>query len=177
MDVIPFVGEICLWPGDFIPKGWAACDGQLLPVRGGYTSLFSLIGTQFGGDGTTTFALPDLRGRTPIGASPKQAVGTTGGQQQVTLTMANLPAHNHLVTATDQPGTDEAMLNAVPAVVTQMNGVTNKYFTGAPDTVIYAETLLPADGSLPSGATPHDNMQPYVAMTYIIATSGIHPTH
>lgn len=170
MDVgSAYLGEIGLWTGSFIPRNWAACNGQLLLIAHN-NALFALLGTTYGGDGKTTFALPDLQGRTAVGASAGTngyPAGTKDGQEQVTLITDNLPNHSHQIWATDALANAEPPLNAIPGTV---NGTVNKYYVGAPDVVIAPNSLAPA-----GGGQPHDNIQPYLAMTYVICTAGLFP--
>lgn len=164
----PFIGEIRLFGFNYAPRGWAMCQGQLLPISPN-TALFALLGTQYGGDGRNTFALPDLRGRVPIGVgqgtgtSPYQQ-GQTGGQEQVTLQPPQLPPHNHTVAASAS-ATGKNPSNALPAVT--------------PDGASYGTT---ADMSMSStmvggggNGQPHENRQPYLALNWCIALEGIFP--
>jgi len=166
----PFIAEIRIFAGNFAPRSWAFCNGQLLPVSQN-TALFSLIGTTYGGDGRTTTALPDLQGRTPMhpGRGPgltSRRLGQRGGVETVTLTEAQMPNHNHTMTATAEGGD-----RADPA---------DKYL--ASESNIYApdnNTLQSmAEQSLPhtGGSQPHNNMQPFIAINYIIALQGLYPS-
>lgn len=163
-----FLGEIGLWPGGFVPKDWAECNGQLLQIKQN-SALFSLLGTTYGGDGRTTFALPDLRGRVPVGANAAggYAMGGAGGQESVTLLASNLPSHSHQIWGTDALADSEPPQDALPAKV---NGTHNKYFAGKPDVAI-------ADNSFGEAGKdqPHENRQPWLAMTYVIALKGVFP--
>ena len=164
----PLVGEIRQFAGDFVPQGWALCEGQLLPVKD-YEALFSLIRTQFGGDGQTTFALPDLRGRIPLhtGGKDLYPVGSHGGQEEVTLTEAQLPAHTHIAYASS---------NATPNTTGPENaywGSLSSAFTwgSAPgDQIMHADTVKPA-----GAGHAHENRMPFVTVSYIIALQGIFP--
>lgn len=181
MDV--FLGEIRLMAFAFPPKGWALCDGQLLPINQN-AALFSLLGTRYGGNGQTTFGLPDLRGRvaSSMGAGPglsNYVVGQTAGSETVTLTLANLPAHTHQVYATTAPASagtagSQPSSNATLAVASlTANGATvpvNRY-AATPNTTM-ASTVLEATG----GSQPHSNVQPFLVMSYCIATTGIFPS-
>lgn len=155
----PILGTIILFAGNFAPRGWALCDGQLLPISQN-TALFSILGTTYGGDGIHTFALPDLRGRAPIhagngpGLTPRN-LGESGGQESVTLTPNEIPAHVHGIQAAPEPHGDPSG-NILAAATQEKAGVSH---TG------------PAGGN-----QPHNNMQPYVAVNYIIATEGIYPS-
>ncbi|GAA4712467.1 phage tail protein [Brevibacillus fulvus] len=165
----PYVGEIRMFAGNFAPVGWAICDGSLLAIAE-YSELFALIGTTYGGDGQTSFALPDLRGRLPVhqGENPEtqtvHLLGEMGGTEQVTLTVAQLPAHTH------QP------VAASPASQTSPEGAfwaagPNFFTTEAPN----AE-MDPAAISSFGGNQPHDNIMPYGTVSFIIALFGIFPT-
>lgn len=168
----PFVAEIRIFPFTFAPKGWAFCNGQLMPISQN-TALFSLVGTTYGGDGKSTFALPDLQGRAPMhpGQGPGLSLhdlGETGGSETVTLLTSEIPAHTHVLMAQAAPGdspTPES--NAYARVI----GAT-PYLPpeGAPLTPMAQEALLPAGSSL-----PHNNMQPYLTFNFNIALQGIFP--
>jgi microcystin-dependent protein len=164
----PFIGEIKFVGFNFAPNGWALCDGQLLPISQN-TALFSLLGTQFGGNGQTTFALPDLRGRVPVhqgngpGLTPR-SIGEVGGQESVALGVAQLPPHSHGAYAasgdqsTDRPG------GAVPA----RGGV---YSTASPDAQLSPQAIGPTGGGQPFATQP-----PFLVGTFIIALVGIYPS-
>jgi microcystin-dependent protein len=156
----PFVAEIRIFPFNFAPKGWAWCDGQLLPLSQN-TALFSLLGTTYGGDGKSNFALPDLQGRAPMhpGQGPGLSLhdlGETGGADTVTLLESEIPAHNHLVGA-------QNTLNR-PASGNLYNAV------GPAPVAMSPEELAPAGGD-----QPHNNMQPYVTFDFCIALQGVFP--
>lgn len=170
----PFVGQIMSAGFPFAPKYWAACNGQLLPVAQNQ-ALFALLGVQYGGNGTTNFALPDLRGRSPIGALPSVSPswqptlypqGAPVGTETVTLTSAQIPAHTHGVT-----GTTAAGVNGAPSA-------TERFATSAPAVYGPAQSLVGlAGGPLPPmGAQPHQNMQPYEVINMCIALQGIWPS-
>lgn len=167
----PFIGTIMPVAFDFAPKGWALCDGQLLSISQNQ-ALFSLLGTRFGGNGIQTFALPDLRGRTPRGASGGNP-GAMRGQETVTLTTAQLPAHSHAINATQSPGagrgaTDPAgKLLATPTVP----GGMTIYGQPVAPVALSTDNLTPA-----GGGQAHGNMQPSLAVNFIIALVGIFPT-
>lgn len=184
----PFIGQISIFAGNFAPRGWALCDGQLLPISS-FTALFSLLGTTYGGDGRTTFALPDLRGRVAVGdgsgpgLTPRR-VGERSGSQTVTLTAAQLPSHNHgLTMATTLPArSDNADQHSpsggvlsIPTV--QGNPGLSFYSAQAPDTSIDGAGV---EGALTLGNTgggaSHENMQPFLALYYIIALVGTFPS-
>jgi len=160
----PFVGEIRMFGGNFAPAGWAFCDGALVVINDNPT-LFQLIGTTYGGDGQTTFALPDLRGRWPVGVGPGFALGQTGGVEAVTLTTSQIPSHSHpemgasVATASDPAGN-------VPAVWGD-----GEYSTAA------ASGTLALNGVAGTGSSqPHTNLPPYLATSYIIALFGVFPS-
>ena len=164
---MPFIGEIRSFAGSFAPSGWARCNGQLLPI-GTHTTLFSMLGTRFGGDGVTNFALPDLRGRVPIGpgAGPTltpRAIGDSGGVESHALTAGELATHTHQFRASKSNGT-----TTDPA-----NGVFSRSAAAIPAFASPANVDL-ANGMLTStgGGEPHNNMQPFIAVTYIIALQG-----
>ena len=165
----PYVGEIRLFAGNFPPAGWALCQGQLLPISENPT-LFQLIGTTYGGDGQDTFALPNLNARFPLhqGTGPGGAgfaIAQTGGVDEVTLTTNQLPQHSHPVTAGGAATTTSAS-GAYPGVWADA-----PYTANAPDT-----TLAPQQIAAGGGSQPHENRQPYLAMTFIISLFGIVPS-
>ena len=167
----PFIAEIRIFAGNFAPRGWAFCDGQLLPISQN-TALFSLIGTTYGGDGRTTCALPDLQGRAPMhpGRGPgltDRRLGERGGVENVTLTEAQLPAHRHGVAASSALGDTPAVAGHVPAAV-----VGALPYADATALTPLAPETAPSEG----GAQPHDNMQPYLAISFIIALVGLYPS-
>jgi microcystin-dependent protein len=168
----PFLGEIRMFGGNFAPLGWALCEGQLLPISQN-TALFSLLGTTFGGNGTTTFGLPDLRGRVPIsfGQGPglsAYVMGAMGGSENVTILATQMPAHNHQVSAvTGAQGTSshpngQYMASSGSAVI---------YNNGSPDSTMN-QGMIQATG----GNQPHSNIQPYLCVNFIIALQGIYPS-
>jgi len=167
----PFVGQIEAVGFNFAPQGWLKCEGQLLPIAQ-YDVLFTLIGTTYGGDGQTTFALPDYRGRTLIGAGTgsglsTRTLGEIGGTTSVTLSVANLPAHNHSISATTAAGTASDPTNNVYA----NSGLLDKEYSDTPNTV------MSTTGSVGSNSpSPLATDQPYLGITYIIATEGIYPS-
>jgi microcystin-dependent protein len=165
--VDPFLGEIRLVAFDFAPKGWAACDGRLLPINQNQ-ALFALLGTQYGGDGKTTFALPDLRGRVPVGAGQgaglsNYPIGSTGGDESVKLAVGQLPPHAHPVRASSGAATTKDPAGAFPAKGGAYAAAQNAKMNTA---------MLGKSG----GGQPHENRQPYVALNYIIALQGIFPS-
>jgi microcystin-dependent protein len=167
----PFVGEIRMFAGNFAPTGWALCNGQLLPISQN-TALFSLLGTMYGGDGKTTFALPDLQGRVPIDFGPGPGLterfqGEEGGQPYVTLINSEMPAHTHQVLADTAPGSSQDPTNATWG--TAGRGRPAPYGPGL------NASMSPQALNITGGSLPHNNMQPYLAVTFIIALQGIYP--
>jgi len=172
----PFLGEIRIFGGNFAPIGWALCDGSLLQISQN-TALFSILGTTYGGDGIRTFALPDLRGRVVVsfgqgpGLSPYQE-GTMGGAESSTLTTAQMPAHSHLVGASNTPSTADPK-GAVPAkVVGAEPGSGTHVYGAAPDGTTMNNAMIGATGS----GQPVSVLQPYLVVNYIIALQGIFPS-
>ncbi len=171
----PFLGEIRMFGGNFAPRGWAFCNGQILPISQN-TALFALLGTTYGGDGQTTFALPDLQGAAPLhaGEGPglsSRPLGERGGQQAVSLTTANLPAHTHAVAGEDGYGTNAAAANGVWARSAGVRGMAAYASEPGTPRVMNAGAVA-ASG----GGQPHNNMPPYLALTFIIALQGIFPS-
>jgi microcystin-dependent protein len=164
----PYVGEIRMFAGNFAPAGWMFCEGQLLPIAE-FETLFNLIGTTYGGDGQTTFALPDLRGRLPIHQGPGFTLAETGGVESVTLTTSQIPAHSHpfLVSANQASSTSPA--NQAPAI-TQASSIT-PYGTDNPLVQLNSASV----GSV-GGSQPHDNFQPYLCIDFIISLFGVFPS-
>jgi microcystin-dependent protein len=166
----PFVGEIRMFGFNFPPQGWAFCDGQLLPISQN-AALFSLLGTTYGGDGVTTFALPDLRSRVPISQGQgdglsSYAEGQAGGTETVTLAAAQMPAHTHSVNASSSPAASERPAGRVLA-----RSPGHSYIPEPDtDTVMNAKMLGDAGNS-----QPHDNIQPYLVLNFCIALLGIFP--
>ena len=166
----PFIGEIRIFAGTFAPQGWAFCDGQLLAIAQN-TALFSLLGTNYGGDGRTTFGLPDLRGRVPMhagsgpGLTPRY-LGQTGGQEHVTLNESQIPAHTHQARASSEAPDTNSPEDAVSAQKVR----THLYNTGLSD-VNMGTTAISSTG----GSQAHDNMQPYQCLNYIICLQGLFP--
>ncbi|WP_018390730.1 phage tail protein [Ancylobacter sp. FA202] len=178
----PFIGEIRLFPLHYPPKGWLICNGNLLEIRS-HTTLFSIIGVNYGGDGTINFALPNIQGRAVLGAGTglglsTYSVGDDAGMESVMLTRSNLPPHNHMVT-TYASNTDGA-LDGLPA---ETNFLGRYKVRGNPSV---AEHFLPGSENLDTELSPitvglaggneqHSNMQPYLTLLYCIATEGIYP--
>jgi microcystin-dependent protein len=161
----PYVGEIRMFPGNFAPAGWALCDGSLLPISGNDT-LFNLIGTTYGGDGQSTFALPDLRGRIPAHMGAGYTLAEAIGQETVTLTVSQIPAHTHA-----PQGSSNAGSKSTPAGNVWGASALHQFSSAAP-----AVTLDPAAVGVAGGSQPHDNMSPYLVINFIISLFGIYPT-
>jgi microcystin-dependent protein len=177
----PFLGEIRVFGGNFAPLGWAYCSGQILLISQN-SALFTLIGTTYGGNGTTTFALPDLRGRVVVGqgdgpSTSARVVGEAGGTETVTLTANQMPTHSHAVTAYDTLATSSAPSGLALAKAPPANPSQDSLFylnagVGSPNTA-----ALPADTlSVAGGSQPHENMAPFLALSYIIALEGVFPS-
>ena len=166
----PYVGEIRMFGGNFAPAGWAFCNGQLLPISENET-LFQIIGTTYGGDGQSTFGLPDLRGRIPVhqgsGAGANRIVGELFGAESVTLTSAQVPSHGHELPVRSGDGTTDDPTGAVVAG----HPADDTYAATAPDTPMAASGVGAAGGS-----QPHDNMGPSLAIQFIISLFGIFPS-
>lgn len=170
----PYVGEVRLFAGTFAPQGWAFCDGRLLPISQN-DILFALIGTAYGGDGQTTFALPDLRGRIPLGQGQgpglsQRVLGQSFGSETVTLLATQMPAHNHPFTASK---TEAVSLSPTGAVFA--SNATNNFY--APNSgSVQQQTLDPRTVAVAGGSQPHNNIMPSTAINYIIALFGIFPS-
>ncbi len=164
----PYVGEIRIFAGNFAPAGWMFCEGQLLPISENET-LFQLIGTTYGGDGESTFALPDLRGRLPLHQGNGFILAETGGAEEITLTVSQIPAHSHPLLATAAPATEAQPGGFLPAE------------SGSPGSFPYAEDSPTAPMAAQSisavgGSQPHTNFQPYLCVNFIISLFGIFPS-
>jgi microcystin-dependent protein len=163
----PYIGEIRIFAGNFAPWGWAFCEGQLMPISEN-EALFNLIGTTYGGDGESTFAMPDMRGRIPIHNGNGFILAETGGAEEITLTVNQIPSHSHsLVATTDISNTG----NAADAILSTTTTGSKIYSTTNP-TVALNSNSIAADG----GNQPHSNFQPYLCVNYIIALFGIFPS-
>jgi microcystin-dependent protein len=163
---IPYVGEIRMFGGNFAPNGWALCDGQLLPISENET-LFQLIGTTYGGDGQSTFGLPDLRGRVPVHQGGGLVMGQLGGTETVTLTATQAPAHTHSLNASGTAATPAAGPTGVLGA-----SATTSFYGAGPATTPMAASALASTG----GTQPHENMAPFQAVTFIISLFGIFPS-
>ena len=162
----PYVGEIRMFGGNFAPAGWMFCEGQLLPISENET-LFNLIGTTYGGDGQSTFGLPDLRGRLPLHQGNSFVLAQTGGVEEVTLSTQQIPSHNHMVVGTTGTGSQASPTNSVPAA----SNVVSLYSSGAVSGTFASQMVVPTGGS-----QPHSNMQPYLCVSFIISLFGIFPS-
>lgn len=164
----PYVGEIRMFAGNFAPAGWMFCAGQLLPISKNET-LFQLIGTTYGGDGQSTFALPDLRGRIPIHQGNGFILAETGGVEEVTLTVQQIPAHTHSLLAT----TNLASTNSPTNNVTGLTQAATITAYGSDNPLV---NLIPTSVSSVGGSQPHTNFQPYLCINFIISLFGIFPS-
>jgi microcystin-dependent protein len=167
----PFVGEIRMFAGNFAPVGWEFCNGQLLPISENI-ALFTLVGTTYGGDGQTTFALPDLRGRVPMqqGTGPglsTRVIGTSLGTESVSLTAAQMPTHSHTVNASSGAASQTSPQGAVVA-----RSAIDRLYASPPATTNMTATAVGFTG----GSQPHENRQPYLGINFIIAIFGIFPS-
>lgn len=161
----PYIGEIRIFAGTFAPAGWMFAEGQLLPISEN-DALFNLIGTTYGGDGESTFALPDLRGRLPLHQGNSYVLAQTGGAEEVTLTVNQIPVHSHPLLAS----------NDIPSQSTPGNNVTGQaatklYRAGSPSVSLNAAAVAPT-----GGGQPHTNMQPYLCVNFIISLLGVYPS-
>jgi microcystin-dependent protein len=168
----PFLGEIKLVPYNFAPRGWAFCNGQLLSIAQN-TALLALLGTMYGGNGQTTFALPDLQGRSALGVGQGPGLsdyvqGEEAGTESVTLSASEMPVHGHSMSASSSASTTTVPTGAHPGVST--NSIGNAYGS-APNGTMPANAV-----SASGGGQPHQNRQPYLTLNYVIATEGIFPS-
>jgi len=164
----PFIGEIRMFAGNFAPVGWAFCDGAVMAISQN-DALFNLIGTTYGGDGQTTFALPNLQSRVPVHVGPGFSLGQGAGVEQVTLTTSQIPAHTHVPQAS-------TTATAPPNVTSPSGGVwaqstLNDYSSAAPSSNMDPTAIGPAGGS-----QPHDNMIPFLAVNFILSLFGVFPS-
>jgi microcystin-dependent protein len=174
-----YIAVLWLFAGNFAPRGWALCQGQILSIAQN-TALFSLIGTTYGGNGQTTFALPDLRGRVAVGAGqgpglPNLDLGQVAGEVTHTLIITEMPAHNHTfsLAANNAAGTTNtpAASNVLAQLVDSRNNPLNVYSNAAPNATLNGGTM-----GIAGGSQPHNNMQPYLGMNYVICMEGIFPS-
>jgi microcystin-dependent protein len=161
----PFIGEIRMFAGNFAPQGWSFCDGSLIPISEN-DALFNLIGTTYGGDGQSTFALPDLRSRVPVHAGPGFTLGQTGGEETVTLTVQQIPSHIHVPQAKSVAGNQASPAGGVWAASSL-----NQYTANTPSSSMDAAALGSAGGS-----QPHDNMVPFLVVNFILSLFGVFPS-
>lgn len=164
----PFIGEIRMFAGNFPPVDWFFCDGQLLPISY-YETLFNLIGTTYGGDGIETFALPNLCGRVPIHAGLNYVQGETGGAETITLDNQQMPAHSHGLLAGTARGTP--LFTASTGYLAATPGTKVYGLAGGGTADMAAQAIAPSFG----GNQPHENMAPFLAINFIIATAGMYP--
>lgn len=181
----PFLAEIVMFAGNFAPRGWAFCQGQVLPIAQN-TALFSLLGTTFGGNGQTTFSLPDFRGRSPVGTGPGPGLATidlgeVSGAETHALLVTEMPVHTHTVTpgslklrAKGIPGDSQTPVGNVPAV--EAAGVTATYSTAAPDQNMHTDAVTTPTLATTGGGQPFPLRNPYLGMNFIIALEGIFPS-
>jgi microcystin-dependent protein len=162
----PYVGEIRIFAGNFAPAGWMFCEGQLLPISE-FETLFNLIGTTYGGDGQSTFALPDLRGRIPLHMGSGFTLAETGGVETVTLTASQIPSHTHAFLGSTNIATQSNPSNNVLAQST----VAQMYIADIAD-----KALAPVSITSTGGSQPHNNFQPYLCVDFIISLFGIFPS-
>ena len=162
----PYVGEIRMFAGNFAPAGWMFCEGQLLPISENET-LFNLIGPTYGGDGQSTFALPDLRGRLPLHFGNGFVLGETGGAETITLTAPQIPAHTHAALATTSNSNDSNAANNMLSQPTAFFPYLN---------VNPVVAMAPQSISNVGGSQPHTNFQPYLCVDFIISLFGIFPS-
>lgn len=168
----PLLGQIAYVPYNFVPRGWASCSGQLMSISQ-YSALFSLLGTTYGGNGQTTFALPDARGRVLLGEGMSNTgvyyqSGEKGGSENVTLMPAQMPAHNHNISATTLAGNQNVPSNAIHA---DTNAADPEYSSAVANT-----TMNPNMIAMTGGNQPHNNIQPYLVLKCIIAIQGVFPS-
>jgi microcystin-dependent protein len=164
----PYIGEIRMFGGNFAPAGWALCDGQLLSISEN-DALFNLIGTTYGGDGESTFALPDLRGRVPVHEGSGYVPGQTAGVEEVTLTVGQIPPHNHGLMGSANNATTTSPTGNVPGTSAEVTVF--PYGKDNPPTTLATQSVSSAGGS-----QPHDNFQPYICVNFIISLFGVYPT-
>lgn len=175
----PFLAEIRIFAGNFAPTGWATCNGQLLPISQN-AALFSLLGTTYGGDGRSNFALPNLQGAAPMqqGQGPGLSLrdlGETGGEPTVTLLLTEMPAHTHALMGSTADATTGSAANAVLARTRWFIDSGNKGAIAQYNTPQSMQTMSPTSTSVTGGSQPHNNLMPYLGLTFIIALQGVFP--
>ncbi|WP_415329187.1 phage tail protein [Chryseobacterium sp. MMS23-Vi53] len=169
----PFLGQIAFVPYNFVPKNWAACNGQIMSIAQNQ-ALFALLGTTYGGNGTTTFALPDMRGRVLIhegqapGGPTNYTMGQTGGSESVTLLVSQMPAHSHTVAAVTSEGNQNVPTNSLPA---DTKGLDKEYSDATANTTMKSTMINPTGGN-----QPHENRPPFVTLKCIISLQGVFPS-
>ncbi|ANF51053.1 phage tail protein [Chryseobacterium glaciei] len=169
----PFLGQIAFVPYNFVPKNWAACNGQLLPISQNQ-ALFALLGTQYGGNGTTNFALPDMRGRMLVhegqapGGTTNYTMGQTGGAESVTLLVTQMPSHSHTVNAVTAEGNQNTPTNTLPADTKILD---KEYSDATPNTTMKSTMINPVGGN-----QPHENRPPFLTLKCIISLQGVFPS-
>jgi microcystin-dependent protein len=171
----PILGQLALFGFNFVPNGWMACNGQLLAISQ-YSALFSLLGTTYGGNGTTTFALPDLRGRSAInqGQGPglsDYVIGEASGSESVTLTTASLPSHTHSISASSAEGTSNSPEGAIPAAYGSSLPPAGPYTSGSPTGTMSAQAVSPTGGNMPIST-----LSPFLVLNWCIAIEGVYPS-
>lgn len=172
----PFLGQIQMFGFNFAPRGWAMCNGQTLSIQQN-AALFALLGVQFGGNGTSTFQLPDLRGRVPLSQSPNYVIGQMAGSENVTITAATMPQHQHVFSGTSGNANQDApdANGAVPGTIVNIRGggaqPDNRYGPSTTPQALFGQSLSQAGQS-----QPHSNIQPYLTITVCIALTGIFPS-
>lgn len=164
----PYVGEIRMFGGNFAPVGWAFCNGQVLPISENDV-LFNLIGTTYGGDGVNTFALPNLQGRLPVHQAGGFTMGQAGGAETVTLTTGQIPSHPHTFMASPNPGAQTTPSGNLVAKI--VGGSASAYTQDTPSTPLAPQSIQPSGNN-----QPHDNMQPYLCISFIISLFGVFPS-
>lgn len=169
----PYIGEIRMFTGNFAPRGWMLCNGQLLPISQ-YAALFSILGTTYGGNGSSNFQLPNLQGRVPIHqgtgySGTPYVLGEAAGSENVTLLTSNMPSHTHTVNAVNSGGTAASPAGALPAI--ESTGTSMNYAVGSANATMHPVMIGPAGGNIPVPV-----MQPFLVVNFIIAIQGIYPS-
>jgi microcystin-dependent protein len=175
-----YLGIVKIFAGNFAPKGWALCWGQLLSISQN-TALFSILGTTYGGNGTSTFALPDLRGRIPVGQGsgpglPEVFLGQTGGAPTVTILLPNMPAHNHPVTGTVQLPVNDSPANTDSPAGAYLAQPTANTFLGTPGLDFAGDLKVNLTTGIAGGTQPIDITSPYLGVNYVICLQGLFPS-
>jgi microcystin-dependent protein len=168
----PFLSEIRIFSFNYAPKSWAMCNGQFLPINQNQ-ALFALLGTTYGGNGQTTFALPDLRGRVPIHFGSGHTLGEAAGSEAVTINMQQMPAHTHFLNATNNAATSPDPHLPAPGSYVLGEASSNAYTAPVNNLVTMNNQMVSSVG----GSQPHTNQQPYLVLTFCIALQGIFPSH